>query len=259
MELRIALQHYFGFPAFRPGQETARAHVLGGHDLLVVMPTGSGKSLIYQLAALLLSGVTLVISPLVALMKDQMDSLTRRGLAATYINSSLTSAEQSHRLRTLADGQHKIVLVAPERLRSRPFREALARVPLSLFVVDEAHCLSQWGHDFRPDYLHLADTRREFKAPVTLALTATATPRVQDDIIRLLGLSQAERLVTGFNRPNLTFEVFSTPSARPNQDAKSFSLGHFDISVPVSERMIWAVEALIPCTATRSTPVRRYR
>ncbi len=209
-----ALREFFGFPGFRPGQEAALSHVLAGRDALVVMPTGAGKSLIYQLAALLLPGTALVVSPLVALMKDQIDGLTRRGIAATFINSSLDSAEQARRLRALADGQHKIILVAPERFRSRAFREALARVSLSLLVVDEAHCMSQWGHDFRPDYLHIAEARREFSAPVTLALTATATPRVQDDLLRLLGLPRAERLVTGFNRPNLTFEVFSTPDPK---------------------------------------------
>ncbi len=211
MNTHDALRHYFNFPAFRPGQEEALNHVLAGRSTLVVMPTGSGKSLIYQLAALLLPGVTLVISPLVALMKDQIDGLNRRQIAATFINSSLDTSEQSRRLRALAEGQYKIVLVAPERLRSRAFREALARVSLGLLAVDEAHCLSQWGHDFRPDYLHIAEARHEFKAAVTLALTATATPRVQDDIIRLLDLPNAERVVTGFNRPNLTFEVLSAP------------------------------------------------
>jgi ATP-dependent DNA helicase RecQ len=203
------LQEYFGFPQFRPGQLDALTHVLAGRDTLVVMPTGSGKSLIYQLAALMLPGTALVISPLVALMKDQLDSLTRHGIAATLINSSLDAAEQSRRLRGLAEGKYRIVLVAPERLRSTAFRLALRHVPLSLLAVDEAHCLSQWGHDFRPDYLHLADARAEFNPPVTLALTATATPRVQDDIIRLLGLPAAEKIITGFNRPNLTLEVFS--------------------------------------------------
>ena len=170
--------------------------------------------MIYQLAALLLPGTALVISPLVALMKDQIDSLTRRNIAATFINSSLDTAEQARRLRAVAEGHYRIVLVAPERLRSRPFREAIGRIPLSLLAVDEAHCLSQWGHDFRPDYLSIAESRRELKSPVTLALTATATPRVQDDIIRLLGLPQAEKLITGFNRPNLTFEVFSAPDVK---------------------------------------------
>jgi ATP-dependent DNA helicase RecQ len=207
-----ALREHFGFPAFRAGQEEALQHVLAGRDTLVVMPTGAGKSLIYQLAALILPGTALVISPLVALMKDQVDGLTRRGIAATFINSSLDGAEQSRRLRALAEGQYKIVLVAPERLRSRAFREAMTRVPLSLLTVDEAHCLSQWGHDFRPDYLRIAEAREEFKPPATLALTATATPRVQDDMLRLLGLPRAHRLVSGFNRPNLTLEVISTPS-----------------------------------------------
>jgi ATP-dependent DNA helicase RecQ len=210
-ELHAALRQHFDFPEFRPGQAEALAHVLAGRDTLVVMPTGSGKSLIYQLAALLLPGSTLVISPLVALMKDQADSLTRRGLPATFVNSSLDGAEQARRLRGVAAGEHKIVLVAPERLRSRPFRLAISRTPISLLVVDEAHCVSQWGHDFRPDYLHVAEARRELQVPTTLALTATATERVQTDIIRLLGLPSATRLVTGFNRSNLAFEVWPAP------------------------------------------------
>jgi ATP-dependent DNA helicase RecQ len=209
MILRHALRDYFGYPAFRPGQEAALQYALAGRDTLVVMPTGAGKSLIYQLAGLLSPHATLVISPLVALMKDQIDGLERRGIPATFINSSLAPAEQARRLRAFAEGHVKIVLVAPERLRSRAFRGALARVPLSLLAVDEAHCLSQWGHDFRPDYLHIAEVRREFKPGVTLALTATATPRVQADIVKMLGLRSAERIVTGFNRSNLTFEVFS--------------------------------------------------
>src|SRR5258706_4108051 len=213
-DTHTALREQFGFPEFRPGQETALGHVLAGRDTLVVMPTGSGKSLIYQLAALLLPGTTLVISPLVALMKDQVDSLARRGIAAAFVNSTLTTAEQQQRLRALASGQYKILLVAPERLRSQAFRGAMASATLSLLVVDEAHCLSQWGHDFRPDYLQIAAARRDFKAPTTLALTATATPRVQADIVRLLGLDHAEQLVTGFNRPNLTFEVLPAPDAR---------------------------------------------
>ncbi|MBI3243790.1 MAG: RecQ family ATP-dependent DNA helicase [Chloroflexi bacterium] len=217
MTPRDALHHYFAFPEFRPGQEAALEHALAGRDTLVVMPTGSGKSLIYQLAALILPGTALVISPLVALMKDQMDSLTRRGLPATFINSSLTTAEQAKRLRDIAGGKYKIILIAPERLRNRPFREALAKVHLSFLAVDEAHCISQWGHDFRPDYLHLAQARRELNPPLTLALTATATPRIQDDIIVKLGLPRAEKIITGFNRPNLTFEVFSAPSSAAKQ------------------------------------------
>ena len=211
VDLHAALRQHFNFTTFRPGQQAAIEHVLAGRNTLVVMPTGAGKSLIYQLAGLLLPGTALVFSPLIALMKDQIDSLTRRGLAATFINSSLDTQEQARRIRALGNGDYKLVLVAPERLRQPAFRAALKHAPISLLAVDEAHCLSQWGHDFRPDYLHIAAARTDFNAPVTLALTATATPRVQDDIARLLGLAHIERIVTGFNRPSLTFEVFSAP------------------------------------------------
>lgn len=212
--LHAALEQYFHYPAFRPGQIDALRHVLNQRDTLVVMPTGSGKSLIYQIAALVQDGTALVISPLVALMKDQTDSLTRRGIAATFINSTLTVSEQDKRLDAMARGQYKIVLVAPERLASGNFRGALKRAQLSLLAIDEAHCLSQWGHDFRPDYLRIADARREFNPPVTLALTATATTRVQDDIIKMLGIERAEKLVTGFNRENLYLEVLYAPDVK---------------------------------------------
>ncbi len=212
--LHAALEKYFKYPAFRPGQIDALRHVLNKRDTLVVMPTGSGKSLIYQIAALVQDGTALVISPLVALMKDQTDSLTRRGIAATFINSTLAVSEQDKRLDALARGQYKIVLVAPERLSSGAFRGALKRAQLSLLAIDEAHCLSQWGHDFRPDYLRIADARREFNPPVTLALTATATTRVQDDIIKMLGIERAEKLVTGFNRENLYLEVLNAPDVK---------------------------------------------
>lgn len=212
--LYSALEKHFHYPAFRPGQLDALHHILSQRDTLVVMPTGSGKSLIYQIAALVQPGTTLVISPLVALMKDQADSLTRRGVAATFINSSLTAAEQNRRLAALAANQYKIVLVAPERLRSAPFRAALKSVRMSMLAIDEAHCVSQWGHDFRPDYLHIADARRDFNPPVTLALTATATIRVQDDIIKMLNLTRAEKLVTGFNRENLYLQVLNAPDVK---------------------------------------------
>lgn len=219
--LHATLEKYFHYPAFRPGQLDALRHVLAKRDTLVVMPTGSGKSLIYQIAALVQDGTALVISPLVALMKDQVDSLTRRGIAATFINSTLTASEQDKRLDALARNQYKIVLVAPERLRSGNFRGALKRARLNLLAIDEAHCLSQWGHDFRPDYLHIAQARGEMGSirgesnpPVTLALTATATIRVQADIIKMLGLERAEKLVTGFNRENLYLEVLYAPHVK---------------------------------------------
>jgi len=210
-DLRTVLQDSFGFPNFRPGQQDALEQVLSGKDTLVVMPTGHGKSLIYQLAALLLPGTTIVVSPLISLMKDQVDSLERRNFPAVFINSTLTVAQQRQYLNAIAAGGYKIVFVAPERLRSRPFLNTMARLSVSLLVVDEAHCLSQWGHDFRPDYLRIAAARRRFNACTTLALTATATSKVQDDIARLLELKNEKRIITGFNRPNLSLEVFYTP------------------------------------------------
>lgn len=206
-----ALRQYFGFEAFRPGQEEALQHLLAGRHALVVMPTGAGKSLIYQLAACLLPGTTLVISPLIALMKDQVDGLSRRSIPATAINSTIPSSEQARRLQGIVDGAYHLVYIAPERLRHRAFRHTLSEAHIGLLAIDEAHCISQWGHDFRPDYLHIAAARKEMGEPTTVALTATATPQVQDDIVRLLGLPAVERIVTGFNRPNLTFRVRYTP------------------------------------------------
>lgn len=205
--LADSLQAHFGFKEFRPGQVEAIQRLLAGQHTLVVMPTGAGKSLVYQLAALQLPGLTLVISPLIALMKDQVDSLERLSIAATFINSALPAGEQSRRLRNLARGSYRIVYVAPERLRSIPFLEALQGQKVGLLAVDEAHCISEWGHDFRPDYLNIAPARLPLGEPLTVALTATATPKVQEDILRSLGLPAASRIVTGFNRPNLCFEV----------------------------------------------------
>lgn len=209
-----ALQQYFGFDQFREGQETAVQRVLNGQHTLLVMPTGSGKSLTYQLPALLLPGLTLVISPLIALMKDQVESLTEAGLPATYINSSLPPQEVNQRTRAVLEGHIKLLYIAPERLRSRDFTRALARVKVSLLAVDEAHCISQWGHDFRPDYLQIGPIWQAMGKPTLLATTATATPAVQKDIVKLLGLAEAQTIVTGFNRPNLTFRVKFTPDAR---------------------------------------------
>jgi ATP-dependent DNA helicase RecQ len=206
------LRTAFGFETFRPGQAQAIQSLLSGQHTMVVMPTGAGKSLIYQLAALHLPGVTLVLSPLIALMKDQVDSLTRHRVPATFINSALTPSEQTSRLEALAQGAFRLAYVAPERLRSVPFQKALRHVSVGLLAVDEAHCVSQWGHDFRPDYLHIAAARERMGNPLTAALTATATPQVQEEITRLLGIPSATRIVTGFNRPNLSFEVAYTSS-----------------------------------------------
>ena len=213
--VRRALREHFGFDGLRPGQEAALRPVLEGRDTLVVMPTGAGKSLIYQLAALLKpEGVTVVVSPLIALMKDQVDALRARGVAAAYVNSSQTQTEQREVLGRLRHGDLTLVYAAPERLRVPSFQRALREAHVSLLAVDEAHCVSQWGHDFRPDYLAIADVRTAMGDPPCVALTATATSRVQDDIGDQLRLSDPVQLVTGFNRPNLRFEVRSTATAK---------------------------------------------
>ncbi len=214
-----ALREHFGFDALRRGQREAVASVLGGDHTLVVMPTGAGKSLVYQLAACLSEGVTVVISPLIALMKDQVDALARRGIPAVALNSSQDAEAQRAGLRALRSGAVRLVYVAPERLRNRAFLGALAEASVALLAVDEAHCVSQWGHDFRPDYLQIGRARHQMGDPTTVALTATATPRVQDDILDTLGIDAAERVVTGFNRPNLLFNVQATPSAADKRRA----------------------------------------
>jgi ATP-dependent DNA helicase RecQ len=202
-----SLQTTFGFPDFRDGQQPAIESILSGQDTLVVMPTGSGKSLIYQLAALNLPGLTLVVSPLIALMKDQVDSLTACQAPAAFINSAQSPAEQAARLSDVAAGRIKLLYVAPERLRNAALLTALEGCPIGLLAVDEAHCISHWGHDFRPDYLHIAGFGQRANAPVVVALTATATVRVQEDIVQQLAMRSPARVITGFNRPNLTFDV----------------------------------------------------
>ncbi len=211
--LHDALRRHFGFGAFRPGQERVVRAVLGGRDALVVMPTGSGKSLCFQLPALLMPGTTLVVSPLIALMKDQVDALAARRIPATFLNSSLTADESARRLAQLRMGHYKLVYVAPERFRNPRFLEALRETPLAMLAVDEAHCISSWGHDFRPDYLHLGEVVAALPPSVRLlAVTATATDAVREDIVRHLRLGQGGRaepevLVTGFERPNLSLNV----------------------------------------------------
>jgi ATP-dependent DNA helicase RecQ len=204
------LRQHFGFDDFREGQREVVGSILAGKDAVVVMPTGSGKSLCYQLPAMILDGVTLVVSPLIALMKDQVDALQARGLPATFINSSLSEPEQRARIDSLRRRAHKLVYIAPERFRSSRFTAAVQSIPVSLFAVDEAHCISTWGHDFRPDYLRLKHVIRSLGRIQTIALTATATPYVRSDIIQQLGLSQPQTFISGFDRPNLTIEVVHT-------------------------------------------------
>ncbi|MEK6279608.1 MAG: RecQ family ATP-dependent DNA helicase [Acidobacteriota bacterium] len=209
-----SLHKHFGFDDFREGQREVIGAILEGKDAVVVMPTGSGKSLCYQLPALMLDGATLVVSPLIALMKDQVDALHARGLPATFINSSIDEREQRVRLDGLRRGAFKLVYVAPERFRSSRFLDALESINISLFAVDEAHCISTWGHDFRPDYLRLKAVSQSLKAGQTLALTATATPYVRSDIIQQLGLIKPQTFVSGFDRPNLSIDVVHTEKER---------------------------------------------
>jgi ATP-dependent DNA helicase RecQ len=204
--LRDTLWARFGLEEFRPGQEEAIAAVLDGRDLVAVMPTGSGKSLCFQLPALLLDGVTLVVSPLIALMKDQVDGLRERGLAAAGIHSLMSAAQRSATEADLAAGRLRLLYVAPERLAAPGFRAALGRSRVARLVVDEAHCISQWGHDFRPDYTRLGELRQALGVPAA-AFTATATPDVRRDIARQLGMGEPVEIVTGFERPNLTLSV----------------------------------------------------
>jgi len=204
--LHRSLKATFGHAGFRDGQEEVVRTVASGEDALVVMPTGAGKSLCYQLPALVREGATLVVSPLIALMKDQVDSLQERGVAATCINSSISPAERRDRIQGLIDGRWKLVYVAPERFSPR-FLERIRGADISLLAIDEAHCVSEWGHDFRPDYLRLGAVRKQLGEPPTVALTATATPEVQRDIVRLVGLDGCRRFVRGFDRKNIGLEV----------------------------------------------------
>lgn len=207
-----ALRRVFGYDAFRPGQREVVECVLRGEPVLAVMPTGAGKSLCFQLPAVMSGGTTLVISPLIALMKDQVDELTRLKIPATVINSSIPYEEQRERLIAMRARQYRLVYVAPERFRSPTFCRAIEFTPIDAVAIDEAHCISEWGHDFRPDYLRLQQVIELVKPRTVVALTATATPVVQIDILKQLNLPKARRLVTGFDRPNLNLSARSFSS-----------------------------------------------
>ncbi|HUH01279.1 MAG TPA: ATP-dependent DNA helicase RecQ [Kofleriaceae bacterium] len=210
---------WFGISSFRPGQALAIRNVMHGTDTLAIMPTGAGKSLCYQLPALELTGVTLVVSPLIALMKDQHDKLAELGIEVIRLDSTLSPREAAAAVERLTDGRPCLAFVTPERLGDARFREQLTRVQVALFVVDEAHCISQWGHDFRPAYLGLGDAVKALGRPPVLALTATAPPRVKDDMLAQLGLDPAETAVidVGLQRPNLRYHVFHANNERKKQ------------------------------------------
>lgn len=207
ISLLSLLKEHFGFTAFRPLQEAIIRDVLAGRDVLALLPTGGGKSLCFQLPALARPGVTIVVSPLIALMKDQVDGLRANGIAATFLNSSLTVEESQTRLRGLRAGHYRLLYMAPERLMLPGYLSLLKNFQVNLLAIDEAHCISEWGHDFRPEYRKLNQLKQLFPQVPLLALTATATERVREDILQQLQLQNAERFVASFNRPNLNYNV----------------------------------------------------
>lgn len=205
---RQILQKFYGYEDFRPGQKKVVKSLLNRNDTVAIMPTGAGKSICFQIPALLFEGVTLVISPLISLMKDQVDSLRQLGIAAVYINSSVSKAQLYKDLQNISAGFYKIIYIAPERLTSEYLPDSFKNLNISMVAVDEAHCLSQWGHDFRPSYRNILNFTNSLRIkPIISAFTATATPEVKTDIINLLGLKQPNVFVTGFDRPNLYFSV----------------------------------------------------
>ena len=202
------LKKVFGYDGFRPGQEQIVSRLLAGQDVLAVMPTGAGKSICYQVPALLLPGITIVVSPLVSLMKDQVGALVQAGVAAAFLNNSLTDNQKALMLRRAREGWYKIIYVAPERLEMPGFQRFAQEKLISMVTVDEAHCISQWGQDFRPSYLKIVDFVRQLPGhPILSAFTATATEVVKNDIARILELKNPNIVITGFDRKNLYYRV----------------------------------------------------
>ena len=227
IDSKIVLKRFFGYDSFRTGQEEIVNQILMGKDVLGIMPTGAGKSICYQVPALMLPGVTIVISPLISLMKDQVDSLNAMGIPATFINSTLSASEYAGAVQNILYDVYKIIYIAPERLNSSSFIDILKSINISMITVDEAHCISQWGHDFRPTYREISNVLSTLKKrPIVSAFTATATDIVRDDIINLLKLQKPYVLTTGFDRANLTFSVeypiskrkFITDFVKKNRD-----------------------------------------
>src|SRR3954471_353835 len=213
MELLSGLKKYFGYDQFRPLQREIIEDALAGRDLFVLMPTGGGKSLCFQLPALIRRGLTIVVSPLIALMKDQVDALQTSGIPATYLNSTLDREESKTRWRGLHRGEYRMLYVAPERLMLETFLERALNWNIAQIAIDEAHCISEWGHDFRPEYRELKKLRKHLPDVPMMALTATATERVRIDIVKELKLREPRCYVASFNRPNLSYRVVPKSAA----------------------------------------------
>src|SRR5438552_4347448 len=220
MDLAGALKKHFGYDAFRPLQEEIIRDALAGRDVFVLMPTGGGKSLCFQLPALMRDGLTIVVSPLISLMKDQVDALQTSGIPATYLNSTLDQDESKARWRGLHRGEYHMLYVAPERLMLETFLERALNWRIAQFAIDEAHCISEWGHDFRPEYRDLKKLREHFPDAPVIALTATATERVRADIVKQLKLREPRCYVASFNRPNLSYRV--VPKSAPYEQLLAF-------------------------------------
>ncbi len=217
-QLLELLKIHYNYTSFRPGQEQAIDSILKNENTLAILPTGGGKSLIYQLPALVLEGITIVVSPLIALMKDQVESLDEVGIPATYINSSLSLNEINKRTIAMKNSQYRLVYISPERFNNLNFLNDLKKTKVSLFAIDEAHCISQWGHDFRPSYLRLKNVVKEIGSPIVVALTATATIEVREDIMKQLNLNKANLIVSGFARPNLHFGVVLASASQKKEE-----------------------------------------
>jgi ATP-dependent DNA helicase RecQ len=256
--LRRVLRERFGHGDFRGPQLQAVEAVLQGRDVLLTMPTGAGKSVVYQLPALLLPGVTLVVSPLIALMKDQVDALARKGIPASFVNSTLDAAERRKRLGRAARGELRLLFVTPERFRSKEFLELLPTISVSRLAVDEAHCVSQWGHDFRPDYSRLSEYRKLLGDPPTVATTATATPQVASDIARCLGLRDPLVLRAGIERPNLFLAATSVEFEEQKLPLLAARVAELPGSGIVYSALIRDLERLHDDLARRGVPTLVY-
>lgn len=255
---RSVLRRFWGYTDFRPEQRRVIASVLEGRDVLAVLPTGAGKSAIYQTVAMLLPGVTLVVSPLISLMQDQIEGLLQRGVPAAFINSTLTPRQAEERMRQAEEGEIKLLYVAPERFDSFSFREWIRRVEASLYVIDEAHCVSTWGHDFRPAYLRLGAQRGMICDPPILAVTATATPQVRDDVVEQLGLVDPVVHVTGFDRPNLEWRMVRAEGEEQRNAALLEELRELDGSAVVYASTQRTVDAVAQMLCDHDLPAVAY-